>query len=41
MKNTLIDISGKVDDSYNEALIEIKKAADSLKISFLLLAHWQ
>jgi predicted nucleotidyltransferase len=37
MKNTLIDISGKLDDSYNEALIEIKKAADSLKISFFIV----
>jgi len=37
MKNILIDISGKLDDSYNDAIREIKKAADSLKISFFIV----
>ena len=35
MKNILIDISEKLDSSYIAAIKEIKKVADSLKISFL------
>jgi predicted nucleotidyltransferase len=37
MKNILIDISGKLDSSYIDAIIEIKKVADSLKISFFII----
>ena len=39
MKNILIDISEKLDNSYIDAIKEIKKVADSFKISFLLLVH--
>lgn len=37
MKNILIDISGKLDSSYIAAIKEIKKVADSLKISFFII----
>ena len=37
MKNILIDISGKLDNSYIDAIKEIKKVADSLKISFFIV----
>lgn len=37
MKNILIDISGKLDNSYISAIKEIKKVADSLKISFFIV----
>ncbi len=37
MKNILIDISGKIDSSYISAIKEIKKVADSLKISFFII----
>lgn len=37
MKNILIDISGKLDSSYIAAIEEIKKVADSLKISFFIV----
>jgi len=37
MKNILIDISGKIDNSYIAAIKEIKKVADSLKISFFIV----
>ena len=37
MKNILIDISGKIDSSYIAAIEEIKKVADSLKISFFIV----
>lgn len=37
MKNILIDISGKLDNSYINAIKEIKETADSLKISFFIV----
>ncbi|MBE3128853.1 MAG: nucleotidyl transferase AbiEii/AbiGii toxin family protein, partial [Actinobacteria bacterium] len=37
MKNILINISGKIDSSYISAVKEIKKVADSLKISFFII----
>jgi predicted nucleotidyltransferase len=37
MKNILIDISEKLDSSYIAAIKEIKKVADSLKISFFIV----
>jgi predicted nucleotidyltransferase len=37
MKDILIDISGKLDNSYIAAIKEIKKIADSLKISFFII----
>jgi predicted nucleotidyltransferase len=37
MKNILIDISGKLDNSYISAIKEIKKVTDSLKISFFIV----
>lgn len=37
MKNILIDISGKLDSLYIAAIKEIKKVADSLKISFFII----
>lgn len=37
MKNILIDISGKIDNSYILAIKDIKKVADYLKISFFII----
>jgi len=37
MKDILIDISGKLDNSYIAAIKEIKKIADSLKIPFFIV----
>ena len=37
MKDILIDISGKLDNSYIAAIKEIKKIADSLKIPFFII----
>ncbi len=37
MKNILINISGKIDSSYISVVKEIKKVADSLKISFFII----
>ena len=37
MKNILIDVSEKIDDSYISAIREIKKAADFLGISFFII----
>lgn len=37
MKNILVDISGKLDNSYIETIKKIKKVADSLKIPFFLI----
>lgn len=37
MKDILIDISGKLDNSYISAIKEIKKVTDSLKISFFIV----
>lgn len=37
MKNILINVSGKIDSSYISAIKEIKKVADSLKISFFIV----
>ena len=37
MKNILIDISEKLDNSYIAAIKEIKKVSDSLKISFFIV----
>jgi predicted nucleotidyltransferase len=37
MKNILMDISEKLDNSYIAAIKEIKKVADSLKISFFII----
>jgi len=37
MKNILIDVSGKIDISYVQAIREIKKMADSQKISFFII----
>ena len=41
MKNILIDISGKLDDSRNDAIIEVKKQRILLRYLYLLLVHWQ
>jgi len=37
MKNILIDISGKIDDSYIEPIIEIKNSAEALNIQFFVI----
>jgi predicted nucleotidyltransferase len=37
MKNILIDISGKLDNSYIDVIKEIKKIADSLRIPFFII----
>jgi predicted nucleotidyltransferase len=37
MKNILMDISGKIDDSYIAVIKEIKEIADSLKIPFFIV----
>ena len=37
MKNILMDVSGKIDSSYISAIEEIKKVADSQKISFIII----
>jgi len=37
MKNILIDISGKIDDSYIEPIIEIKDSAEILQIKFFII----
>lgn len=37
MKNILIDVSGKIDNSYILAIKDIKKVADYLKISFFII----
>jgi len=37
MKNTLIDISGKLDNSYIDVIKEIKKIADSFGIPFFII----
>jgi len=37
MKNILIDVSGKIDSSYVQAIKEIKDIADSQKISFFII----
>ncbi len=40
MKNILIDISGKIDNSYIAAIKAIKDVTDSLKISKLFIDHF-
>jgi len=37
MKNLSIDVSGKIDSPYTKAIKEIKKVADSQKISFFII----
>ena len=37
MKNILIDISGKIDNSYIEPLIEIKNSAENLNMQFFVI----
>lgn len=40
MRNLLIDISGKLDNSYITAIKEIKKVTDSLTIPFFIIGAW-
>jgi predicted nucleotidyltransferase len=37
MKNMLIDISGKIDNSYIEPIVKIKRTADALNIPFFII----